>query len=303
MRDDASAVRVGALGAFDVASALSTLKAHEVRGIHVVDTAAGTLERFVAIAGEAHRVLVRLDPGGVRVRTDTDDEGVWAQLLARVRRWFDLDTDIARVDGFLGRDPVFAGDVRERPGVRITRFHAPFEGAVLTVLGQQVSLAAGRTFAARLVEAFGVRVDEGSGEQATHLFPTARRLAGVDVEALRATVGLTASRAGTVHDLSVLVDSLGGRRRAARPAGVACAQGCRPLDPGIPGDPGGVRPGCPSRFRRRAAAGGVAPGVHGPEGDRTAVEPLPQLRGGAPVGAGLSGVPAGRRVRPTPRTM
>lgn len=228
MRDDASAVRVGAAGAFDVASAMSTLKAHEVRGIHVVDTGAGTLERFVAIAGEAHRVLVRLDPGGVRVRTDTDDEGVWAQLLARVRHWFDLDTDIARVDGFLGRDPVFAGDVRERPGVRITRFHAPFEGAVLTVLGQQVSLAAGRTFAARLVEAFGVRVDEGSGGQATHLFPTAHRLPGVDVEALRAEVGLTASRAGTVHDLSVLVESLGGDDVVPDPQALRALKGVGP---------------------------------------------------------------------------
>lgn len=57
------------------------------------------------------------------------------------------------------------------------------EFAVRAVLGQQVSTAAARTHAARLVTAHGVPVEDPEGGL-THLFPTAGALAGLDPEAL-----------------------------------------------------------------------------------------------------------------------
>jgi AraC family transcriptional regulator of adaptative response / DNA-3-methyladenine glycosylase II len=53
------------------------------------------------------------------------------------------------------------------------------EFAVRAVLGQQVSTAAARTHAARLVTAHGDPVDDPEGGL-THLFPTPEALAGVD---------------------------------------------------------------------------------------------------------------------------
>lgn len=57
------------------------------------------------------------------------------------------------------------------------------EFAVRAVLGQQVSTAAARTHAARLVTAHGVPVEDPEGGL-THLFPTPEALAGLDPEAL-----------------------------------------------------------------------------------------------------------------------
>ena len=61
----------------------------------------------------------------------------------------------------------------------------------LTVLGQQVSLAAGRLFATRLVSAFGTTPSSGMGADGLHQFPTAARLATVPTDALGAAVGFT----------------------------------------------------------------------------------------------------------------
>jgi AraC family transcriptional regulator, regulatory protein of adaptative response / DNA-3-methyladenine glycosylase II len=65
------------------------------------------------------------------------------------------------------------------------------------VLGQQVSVAAGRTFAARLVERAGGAIRDGA-PGLTHLFPDAAALAAADLTGL----GLTRSRAATLHALA-----------------------------------------------------------------------------------------------------
>jgi AraC family transcriptional regulator of adaptative response / DNA-3-methyladenine glycosylase II len=65
------------------------------------------------------------------------------------------------------------------------------------VLGQQVSVAAGRTFAARLVASFG-RPIAGGTDGLTHLFPSPAALAGADLDGL----GLTKTRAGALKALA-----------------------------------------------------------------------------------------------------
>jgi 3-methyladenine DNA glycosylase/8-oxoguanine DNA glycosylase len=84
-----------------------------------------------------------------------------------------------------------------RPTLRVIGSPDHFQSAVTTVLGQQVSLAAGRTFAGRLVAAFGA-----PGPNGFRAFPRPETLAAADPEKLRAAVGLTRARARTVLALS-----------------------------------------------------------------------------------------------------
>jgi AraC family transcriptional regulator of adaptative response / DNA-3-methyladenine glycosylase II len=81
--------------------------------------------------------------------------------------------------------------------VRIPGAWDPFECAVRAILGQQVSVAAGRTFAARLVERAGAAIQGGS-DGLTHLFPDATTLAAAPLESL----GITRSRAATLRALA-----------------------------------------------------------------------------------------------------
>ena len=111
-----------------------------------------------------------------------------------------------RIDDRLRTDPALAPLVDKAPGRRVPRTVDAAEFAVRAVLGQQVSTAAARTHAARLVTAHGEPVDDPEGGL-THLFPSPEHLAGLDPDALalprtRRTTLLTLVRRladGTLH--------------------------------------------------------------------------------------------------------
>ena len=103
--------------------------------------------------------------------------------ISRCRRMLDLDADPVAVDDQLRTDAVLAPLVDKAPGRRVPRTVDEAEFAVRAVLGQQVSTAAARTHAARLVTAHGEPVDDPEGGL-THLFPSAEALAAVDPESL-----------------------------------------------------------------------------------------------------------------------
>src|SRR5204862_6818185 len=75
-----------------------------------------------------------------------------AAALERVRRLVDADCDpVAIAEAFAG-DPVLGPLVRETPGLRVPGHVDGDELAVRAVVGQQVTVAAARTTAARLTE-------------------------------------------------------------------------------------------------------------------------------------------------------
>jgi AraC family transcriptional regulator of adaptative response / DNA-3-methyladenine glycosylase II len=126
--------------------------------------------------------------------------------ISRCRRMLDLDADPVAIDDQLRTDPLLAPLVDKAPGRRVPRSVDEAEFAVRAVLGQQVSTAAARTHAARLVTAHGDPLDDPEGEL-THLFPTPGALAALDPESLamprtRRTTFTTLVRQladGTIH--------------------------------------------------------------------------------------------------------
>ena len=113
--------------------------------------------------------------------TDLRDLSV---AIARCRRLLDLDADPEAVDAQLSEDPLLAPLVQKAPGRRVPRTVDEQELALRAVLGQQVSTAAARTHAGRLVEALGEPVDDPGGGL-TRLFPTPAAVADVDPSQLR----------------------------------------------------------------------------------------------------------------------
>ncbi|MET7907290.1 AlkA N-terminal domain-containing protein [Streptomyces avermitilis] len=103
--------------------------------------------------------------------------------ISRCRRMLDLDADPVAIDDQLRTDPLLAPLVDKAPGRRVPRTVDEAEFAVRAVLGQQVSTAAARTHAARLVTAHGEAVADSEGGL-THLFPAPEALAAVAPESL-----------------------------------------------------------------------------------------------------------------------
>ncbi|WP_086818885.1 AlkA N-terminal domain-containing protein [Allokutzneria sp. NRRL B-24872] len=136
--------------------------------------------------------------------------------ISRCRWMLDLDADPTAVDAQLSEDPVLKPLVEKAPGRRVPRTVDGAEFAVRAVLGQQVSTAAARTHAGRLVTAHGEPIEDPGGGL-THLFPTPEALAEVDPESLalprsRRTTLLTLIDA--LHDIDLGVGSDWDRTRA-----------------------------------------------------------------------------------------
>ncbi|RZS91508.1 DNA-3-methyladenine glycosylase II [Motilibacter rhizosphaerae] len=176
---------------------------------HLVATAVPGVEEW---RDGAYRRTLRLPHGSGVVALAPADGHVACELvlsdlrdlqtaISRCRHLLDLDADPVAVDGALAGDPVLAPLVAAAPGRRVPRTVDPDELAVRAVLGQQVSTAAARTHAARLVRAHGTPVADPVGGLSA-LFPSAAELAALDPESLalprarrRALVGLVAALA------------------------------------------------------------------------------------------------------------
>ncbi|MBZ6226241.1 helix-turn-helix domain-containing protein [Streptomyces olivaceus] len=128
-------------------------------------------------------VALTPNPDHIACRLTLGDPRDLTVAISRCRRLLDLDADPVAVDDQLRADPLLAPLVDKDPGRRMPRTVDEAEFAVRAVLGQQVSTAAARTHAARLVAAHGEPVDDPEGGL-THLFPSTGALAAVDPETL-----------------------------------------------------------------------------------------------------------------------
>jgi AraC family transcriptional regulator of adaptative response / DNA-3-methyladenine glycosylase II len=125
-------------------------------------------------------------------------------IIARVRRVFDLAADPAAIGAHLGQDQVLAPLIAARPGLRVPGAWDGFELAIRGVLGQQITVAAARRLAGKLVEAHGEPLEAGAESFGlTHVFPSPARLAGVDFAAL----GMPKARADALSALTAAVNA------------------------------------------------------------------------------------------------
>lgn len=122
---------------------------------------------------------------------------VLPQVLARVRALLDLDAEPHAINTLLHADfPL--GD-----GLRVPGTLDGFELAVRAVLGQQITVAAARTLAARLVERFGTPVDTPFAGL-HRLFPAPEVLASASGDAL-GSLGIVKQRQAAIVALAQAV--------------------------------------------------------------------------------------------------
>lgn len=178
-------VRLAARPPFDGAGLVSYVADHAVTGVEEVE-GAGTVRRWISLPHGPALVRVRLDeerPGVVCTASLAAISDL-APLVARVRRWFDLDADAAAIDEALGADALLGPFVAAQPGIRIPGAVDPAETLLRTIVGQQISLPAARTVLGRLAADLEERA--GIGPVAgLRSFPTAERIAADGAAVLR----------------------------------------------------------------------------------------------------------------------
>jgi AraC family transcriptional regulator, regulatory protein of adaptative response / DNA-3-methyladenine glycosylase II len=177
------------------------------RAIPGVETISGTTyRRTIAIGGHFGVIGVApADKNRVDVSLRFPDMAALPQIIARVRRVFDLAADPDTIGAHLALDPVLAPLVRLRPGLRVPGAWDGFELAVRAIFGQQITVPAATRLLGRLVEVHGTPLPAmaGDGEGLSHLFPSPARLAKADL----ATLGMPNARAMAVTSLAQAISA------------------------------------------------------------------------------------------------
>ena len=187
---------------FDHATLLHFFAQRAIPGIETVGALGlrRTL-RAGAIAREAGWIEASFEPerDRVRLRFAPTLAGASARVVAAARRWLDLDAAPAHIDAALI-------DLPGAPGIRLPGSLDGFELAVRAVLGQQITVAAARTLARRLVARFGEPAATPWAEL-THEFPAPERLAAAELSEV-ASLGIVRQRAAALIALAKIWLSL-----------------------------------------------------------------------------------------------
>ena len=201
---------------FAGAALLRFLCARAVPGVE--SCAGGIYRRTLRMPRGAGVVELAPVDGHVRCTLRLDDAGDREAAIGRCRRLLDLDADPAAVDSALGADTLLGPLVWRDPGRRVPGAVDGHEIAVRALLGQQISVAAARTLAGRLVARHGEPLARPDGDL-THLFPGADRLAGLDPAELpmpRSRARALVELAGALASGAVVVDPGADRREVER---------------------------------------------------------------------------------------
>ncbi|PXV61571.1 DNA-3-methyladenine glycosylase II [Dyella jiangningensis] len=196
--EDAIVLRLGYRPPYDFEAMLAFLRGRALPGVEYVDEhsyarvfgtpdAPGWL-RLSAWPGREH---------ALRLELHCPQPAQMLGVVNKLRRMFDLDASPQSIGDALKESPVLRPLLRKRPGLRLPGGWDGFEIAVRAILGQQVSVAAARTLATRIVHKFGTPV-ASPVPGLERLFPGPECLVEADLR----SVGLTTARAATVRGVA-----------------------------------------------------------------------------------------------------
>ena len=170
----------------------------------VEEWAGGEFRRTLAVSHRGVRhagwLRARLDEARNELRVELSPglAGALGAVTERLREAFDLDADPLPIDAALAALPV-----PRRAGTRVPGAFDGFESTVRIVLGQQVTVKAACTLAARLVARFGLPVATPFAGL-THLFPTPQSIADASADAI-GSLGIVGQRVRALQALAQAV--------------------------------------------------------------------------------------------------
>tara|TARA_R100001244_G_scaffold43936_5_gene39369 strand:+ start:4280 stop:5257 length:978 start_codon:yes stop_codon:yes gene_type:complete len=125
------------------------------------------------------------------------------ELVARVRKMFDLDAEPRRIAVHFADDAQLGPLVARNPGLRLPTAFDPFEQAVRAIVGQQVTVKAAVTISGRLVTRLGEPLTDSGIVGIERLFPSPAALAEANLEG----IGMPGKRVQTLQHFAAQVAS------------------------------------------------------------------------------------------------
>ncbi|SEN10872.1 DNA-3-methyladenine glycosylase II [Pseudomonas sp. ok272] len=192
-------LRLDYQGFYDWPAMLGFFSTRAITGLEWV--ADGVYSRSICLNGVQGTFSVAQARGDALALTlNFPEPAAVPEIVARVRRMFDLDADLPRVHLNLAADPLMAWLIARHPGVRVPGAWDGLELAMRAVLGQQISVVAAIKLAGKLVAQYGepLAVAQPALPQLTYVFPVVSVLAHADL----ATLGMPRSRGRTLSGVA-----------------------------------------------------------------------------------------------------
>jgi AraC family transcriptional regulator of adaptative response / DNA-3-methyladenine glycosylase II len=184
---------------YDWPAMLGFLRARAITGVETIQGEA--YRRTIGLDGQQGTVTVQpADGNALQATVRFPKLSALPQIIARLRRVFDLAADPDAIALQLVKDPTLAPLVAARPGLRVPGAWDGFELAVRAVLGQQITVPGAIRLAGTLVTRFGERLREPDGAL-THVFPDPAALIGADP----ASMGMPRSRGAALLAVAAAV--------------------------------------------------------------------------------------------------
>jgi AraC family transcriptional regulator of adaptative response / DNA-3-methyladenine glycosylase II len=196
---EALVLRLGYRPPYDFDTLLGFLRTRSLPGVELVDE--HSYMRAFGAADAPGWLRLSAWPNGehaLKLELHCPQPTQLLPVVTRLRRMFDLDAEPQAIAATLGASGVLKPLLRKRPGLRLPGGWDGFEIAVRAVLGQQVSVAAARTLATRIVQRYGEPVAVPLLPGLERLFPTPERLAEADLR----EIGVTTARAATIRGIA-----------------------------------------------------------------------------------------------------
>lgn len=196
---DALVLKLNYRPPYDFPAMLDFMRSRSLPGLEVV----GDASYMRAIGSAEAPGWLRVSEWGakepaLRLELSGADAKQMLGIVSRVRRVFDLDADPHAIHAGLVHDERLRTLIARRPGLRLPGAWDGFELAVRAVLGQQVSVAAARTLAKRLLARHGTPLAQSPADGLHVMFPSTATMANADLDGL----GVTGARVATLRGIA-----------------------------------------------------------------------------------------------------
>jgi AraC family transcriptional regulator of adaptative response / DNA-3-methyladenine glycosylase II len=183
---------------YDWRSLIRFYQSHPIPGVERV--AENTFERIFRIDGTVGflRVQPVADRQQLKLSLVTEDPRILFEVVNRIRKMFDLDSDPMLIANSFAQVPLLAELADRFPGLRVPGGWDPFETAVCSILGQVVSAEQRASLVSELVRGYGEEIVHPTWGEKVYLFPAPSVLATADLSKVRTS----AARKEAIRDFS-----------------------------------------------------------------------------------------------------
>lgn len=182
----------------DFKSILKFMKLRMIKGVEVVDE--DSYSRTFNIRGIRGYFVItnQEEKSALALEVYCEDMSVYREIYTKVRRMFDLDTEFEKVKIVLSRDPLLKDLIGNKSIPRLPIAFDAYEFLIRAILGQQITVKAATTLAARIALRADIIIDTHM-EGLSHTFPSLDDVITMSLEEL----GITKTRIATIKAVNV----------------------------------------------------------------------------------------------------